>query len=183
VVRRPPSLNIHVLKGVGGPQAFSAHRGGGFRMVAQWSGHRGPPPRGAGSGPLPRDGRMGADWIIRPERFGGPAGRRGADWFFLARVVWWPSGAVGVDAGTLERLTRRFALPGWVVPRRVRWVAGRGWLGRSLIPPRGPPGGLSGPVPGLRGAREGKVHRRPSVDRSPGTGRPSCSRGVRWRPQ
>ena len=81
VVRRPPSLNIHVLKGVGGPQAFSAHRGGGFRMVAQWSGHRGPAAggresrvekvesrhggprsRGVGSGPLRWDARMGADW-------------------------------------------------------------------------------------------------------------------------
>ena len=29
-------------KDLSGPNAFSAHRGGGFRMRAQWGGHRGP---------------------------------------------------------------------------------------------------------------------------------------------
>ena len=64
-----------------GLRGLAAHRGGGLRLNAHWSGHGGPAAggresgvekvesrhggprsRGAGSGPLPRDGRMGADW-------------------------------------------------------------------------------------------------------------------------
>jgi hypothetical protein len=68
-----------------GPRGLAAHWYGGLPTIAQRSGHRGPPPRDAGSGPLRRGEWMDADWIIGPHDLaahwgGGPsamAQRRG----------------------------------------------------------------------------------------------------------
>ena len=65
IVRRPPSSNIHrghVLRGRFRSKRVLCPSGRGLSVGCPLGGHGGPRSRGAGSGPLPRDGWMGADW-------------------------------------------------------------------------------------------------------------------------